>query len=834
MRQFLGSRIYQISFVSASLLFVFWLGVSMWVDAFEQRRQARSVQHNSELEVQLIALAEAIAAERRLAYTLFSAEENSRAAIGRLQTLADNVQQLAQQFDAGQESHQSHAQSTTRHDNMMSDGQAMTHQPTAMQAAEIHDAGHRAKGHHHAVTLPTSPSNVGDIIQYLEIETQTLYQQIDLPRNQRDPGLGMSAFHVYSSAIDAVNDLRRVLYAEIGSGKQEFFVHSKLTDTIWNLRESVKQIASLIEAITEMTDTSAAMAQTRHHADMLMELNIRVDLAWTELLKISTVAGARALETLSASSTAWYSEQFKSLSFGLAASSRFNEVSLAELRQWLVVSDQMRTLVNQIQEDSNAHSLGSFKKVENSASINLALVSVMVAATLAMAIASVRYFRRVQKQANIDDLTGLDNRRMFYTNLKAQLTARSSTDSALWLLMIDLDRFKYVNDTMGHAAGDNLLQEIALRIGQVNQGCRSFARLGGDEFAILFADCSSDHVHAVAESIRDKLKSPFSIGGAVVTIGSSIGIAHYPEDGDTPDALIKAADLAMYCAKRSGTNVILEYNKELDQSMLHTATLLNELQLAVQEDQFLLHYQPQFNLGLSKVVSVEALIRWNHPVRGLVPPNDFIPVAEQNGLLPIIGDWVLNEACRQAAYWLHNKNLRLRIAVNISSDHFFQADFVQKTLDTLEKHNLPPQLLELEVTEGVAVNDISQVVESLARLRESSIHVALDDFGTGYSSLSYLQELPLDTLKIDKSFIQKMCMGNEQHDSITEAIVAMGQSLNLETVAEGVETENQLSVVSDLRISIVQGYYYSKPVCAEELEDVITTINSGNGLQKAA
>lgn len=805
----------------------------MWVDAFEQRRNARSVQQNSEVEIQLIALAEAIAAERRHAYTLFSATKNTEEDISRLYALADNKQQIAQRLDTEQ-SHRSHGHSTEGHESMMAGEHVMTPDATDMKTADLHDSGHSSTGHNHAIQLPSSFSNTGDIIQYLETNTRSLYKQVELPRSQRDPGLGMSAFHVYSTAIDAVNDLRRVLYSEISSGKQEFFVHSKLTDTIWNLRESVKQIASLIEAITEMTDSTAAMAQTRHHADMLMELNIRVDLAWTELLKISTVAGGRALETLSATSTAWYSEQFKSLSFGLAASSRFNEVSLTELDRWLVVSDQLENIVNQIQNDSNALSLSSFKNVEDRASLNLALVSVMVVATLAMAIASVRYFRRVQKQAHIDELTGLDNRRMFYTNLKSYMAGRSPADSTLWLLMIDLDRFKYVNDTMGHAAGDKLLQEIAVRIEQVCQGCLSFARLGGDEFAILFADHRSEHVHSVAESIRDKLKAPFNIGGSIVTIGSSIGIAHYPDDGDTPDDLIKAADLAMYCAKRSGTNEILAYKEELDQSMLYTATLVNELQVAVQEDQFILYYQPQFNLALNKVVSVEALIRWNHPVRGLVSPDEFIPVAEQNGLLPIIGDWVLNEACRQAAHWLYEKDLRLRIAVNISSDHFFQANFVQKALDTLEKHKLPPQLLELEVTEGVAVNDISQVVQSLARLRESSIHVALDDFGTGYSSLSYLQELPLDTLKIDKSFIQKMCLGNAQHDSITEAIVAMGQSLNLETVAEGVETENQLSVVSDLSISVVQGYYYSKPVSEDELEDVVIAINNGNDLQKAA
>lgn len=217
-----------------------------------------------------------------------------------------------------------------------------------------------------------------------------------------------------------------------------------------------------------------------------------------------------------------------------------------------------------------------------------------------------------------------------------------------------------------------------------------------------------------------------------------------------------------------------------------------------------------------------------------MPPDDFIPVAENNGLLPVIGDWVLNEACRQAAAWRRESGISLRVAVNISADHFFEPDFVETILDCLERHQLPPQFLELEVTESVAVNDMALVVQSLASLREASIHVALDDFGTGYSSLSYLQDLPLDTLKIDKSFIQKMLCGNLQHDSITAAIIALGQSLDLQTVAEGVETADQLSAVSDMQISVVQGYYYSKPVAAEELARVVSEINAEVEGRKAA
>jgi len=453
---------------------------------------------------------------------------------------------------------------------------------------------------------------------------------------------------------------------------------------------------------------------------------------------------------------------------------------------------------------------------------------------IGMAIASLLFFRRVDRQAHQDELTGLDNRRMFSVNLNKYIATAKSKNSDIGMLMIDLDHFKYTNDTMGHAAGDTLLKKVAERIIEAATDSQCIARLGGDEFAVLFPGSSIEQIKQAAATIRKQLIKPFAIDGATINIGSSIGIALYPRDADSHDSLIHAADLAMYCAKKSGTNQIVEYDNEIEQSMAGSARTVTELKSAIPLEQFELYYQPQFNLALNQVVSAEALIRWNHPERGFISPFDFIPLAEENGLMPAIGNWVINEACRQAAIWLHEDKMPLRVAVNISADHFFQPDFVESIMKTLEKHKLPPQYLELEVTESVAVNDMDMVVNSLKKLRESSIQVALDDFGTGYSSLSYLQDLPLDTLKIDKTFIQKMLLGNVQHDSITETIVSLGKSLSLETVAEGVETEDQLAAVSDMRISVVQGYYYSKPVAADEMLSVVQQINDANEIDKAA
>jgi len=700
------------------------------------------------------------------------------------------------------------------------------------QSAAEHPAGHE-----HDVWHSTHQSgDIGQLLQALDSHNEQLFSELEQPLSLRDPGLGMAVFHHNSTIIEVLNDQRRKLYIAPSNSRREFYVHSRLKDVTWDFREAVSQISSLLQGLVAMAGSAEGkgLHGIRHHADMMTELNVRVDLAWNQLLKLGSASNDAVLEAQASETGTWYIENFRARSSGLAAASRYDGVSHAQLLQWSMVSDHLLERADNILANSNSLTLASVSAVKQRATLKLLVVSLLVLLSLGITLASIVFFRRVDKQAHRDELTGLDNRRSFCLDLNALIASTRQTDTSLGLLMIDLDRFKYINDTMGHAAGDQLLKAVAKRIGESTTGSRSFARLGGDEFAMLFVGYDAERLHESARRVRAGLARPFSIDEAIVHIGSSIGVAQYPRDADSHDKLIKVADLAMYCAKMSGTNQIVFYEEELDQSMASTARLVSDLQAAIQEEQFELYYQPQFDLSQNKVVSVEALIRWNHPLRGFVPPDDFIPVAETNGLMPLIGNWVLNEACRQAAAWLHESNLPLRVAVNISADHFFQPDFVNAILDCLKKHRLPPQLLELEVTESVAVNDMDIVVQSLARLRESSIHVALDDFGTGYSSLSYLQDLPLDTLKIDKSFIQKMLCGNLQHDSITAAIVSLGQSLQLQTVAEGVETADQLTAVSDMQISVVQGYYYSKPVAASDLGRVVSEINAEVGARKAA
>lgn len=332
---------------------------------------------------------------------------------------------------------------------------------------------------------------------------------------------------------------------------------------------------------------------------MLTELNVRVDLAWNALRKLSSTSGHASLEAQAESTASWYTENFRSLSSSLAAASCYNGVPIGDLHEWSKASDELLERADRILDDTTSISIATVGDVKRRAAWNLLVVSILVLLAVAIALASFVFFRRVERQAHKDELTGLDNRRMFCLDLDTQMAASRQSGASLGLLMIDLDRFKYINDTMGHAAGDQLLRAVARRIGEAAADCESFARLGGDEFAMLFVGKDVESLRACAEVIRAEVMRPFNIDEAVVHIGSSIGIAEFPRDADTHARLIEVADLAMYCAKKSGTNQIVAYEKELDQSMVSTARLVSDLQVAIQEEQFELYYQPQFDLAMN-------------------------------------------------------------------------------------------------------------------------------------------------------------------------------------------------------------------------------------------
>lgn len=432
----------------------------------------------------------------------------------------------------------------------------------------------------------------------------------------------------------------------------------------------------------------------------------------------------------------------------------------------------------------------------------------------------------LRHQAFHDRLTTLPNRHYFELELAAAISEAQENGSIVTVLFIDLDGFKNVNDTLGHAVGDLLLSVISERLSGCIHCSDVLARMGGDEFAVIVrGEDKMDTAFLIAQRLLASLSSPFSLVGERVSVGASIGVSSYPENGLTGDDILRCADTAMYQAKHTGKGQILCYDETLANDARDRNKLEVELRHAIENGQFKLLYQPQVRCTDNRVVGVEALIRWEHPTRGVVSPADFIPLAETIGLINSIGAWVIDEAVRQLAVWQETSLVDLRVSINIAPPQFLHADFADQVLNALRMHNVPPSLLELEVTEGVVMNDVAWVVQHLYQLREAGVRVAIDDFGTGYSSLSYLQDLPLDVLKIDRSFVTRMA-SETGGQSLVKTIQLLATGLGLETVAEGVESVEQKDAVSELGCDLIQGFLYSRPVAADQIPDVVCDIQS--------
>ena len=451
---------------------------------------------------------------------------------------------------------------------------------------------------------------------------------------------------------------------------------------------------------------------------------------------------------------------------------------------------------------------------------------------------------KIRRLANFDSLTGLANRPHFLEHLD-HLVARARRESYhLATLFIDLDRFKRVNDTMGHAAGDALLREVALRLDHCVRQSDSVgrdsgfsdaldgrsadavaehavARLGGDEFIVaLVAFKRPLDAAMVARRILIELARPFEIEGTRIVVTASVGIALYPTDGATADTLIKNADVAMYRAKEIGKNTFQFFAEEMNRSASAKMTLESELRIALESDQFVLHYQPKVAADSGIIVGVEALIRWNHPQRGLIAPDRFIPLAEEAGLISAIGDWVLDHGCRQLRLWRDAGLPPISLAINLAGASFRESDLVARVEHALQIHDLAPGLLQLEATESMMMSDVEHAMVTLNNLRRIGVKLSIDDFGTGYSSLSYLRRFPIDQLKVDRSFVVEM---TESADAaaIVAAIVSLGRNLALEVVAEGVETCEQADRLRELGCHVLQGYYFSRPVPAQNIPSLL-------------
>lgn len=431
-----------------------------------------------------------------------------------------------------------------------------------------------------------------------------------------------------------------------------------------------------------------------------------------------------------------------------------------------------------------------------------------------------RFETQLEFMANHDSLTGLPNRSLFYDRLVQAMTQAERHGHLTAMLFLDLDRFKFVNDTFGHPLGDGLLRAVAARLSASVRAYDTVARLGGDEFIIILTEVVAvPDVTRFAQKILAAFQAPFVIETHELFITPSIGITLYPVDHGDADGLIKNADIAMYRAKENGKNNFQFYTRDMNVKALERLTLENSLRKALERGEFRIHYQPQVSLKTGRVVCVEALLRWHHPVMGLVPPSDFIPLAEEVSLIVPIGEWVLQEACRQAVVW-ESLGINIRTAVNLSPRQVRQSDFPQTVARILEETALSAEALELEITEGSLMHNTEAAVKMLSELKALGLGLSMDDFGTGYSSLSYLKRFPIDKLKIDRSFIQDI--ENDADDAaITRAIIAMGHSLKVTVIAEGVETDQQLEFLRKHRCDGIQGYLFSKPLPAQEITELL-------------
>jgi diguanylate cyclase (GGDEF)-like protein len=429
--------------------------------------------------------------------------------------------------------------------------------------------------------------------------------------------------------------------------------------------------------------------------------------------------------------------------------------------------------------------------------------------------------QRLAYMAYHDSLTGLPNRVTFNERLEMDLARAKRRNEVLAVVLLDLDLFKQVNDTLGHAAGDRLLVAVAERLQGAVRETDTVARMSGDEFCIILPDQRDENVAIEAATrIRRALSAPFLLEGQEAKVTASLGISLFPSNGETPEVLVKNADIAMFRAKAKGRDAMEVFSAEMSALVEKRARIEKGLRRAIEANEFLVYYQPEIDLRTGKFVGAEALVRWRSPDRGLLMPMTFIPVAEETGLIIPMSEWVIRTACAQAKAWQGQEALPFRIAANVSARLFHHYDLAKVVLEILGETGLDPGSLELEITESVAMSNLESSLRTLWKLHDSSIRIAMDDFGTGYSSLASLKKFPIHLLKIDRAFIKEMDR-NSEDETIVKAIIAMAHALEIEVIAEGVERVEQMEMLKSFGCSLAQGFLFSKPLPAAEFGELL-------------
>ncbi len=431
--------------------------------------------------------------------------------------------------------------------------------------------------------------------------------------------------------------------------------------------------------------------------------------------------------------------------------------------------------------------------------------------------------KRMKSLTDYDQLTGLFNRKK-YSQMVERFIKDIDQYKQISLMLIDLDDFKYVNDTLGHPVGDQLLIQVANRLKRLSLPEHYLFRLGGDEFAVLFTTSNSlEEINYNAKKIISGIRESIHVGSHQLNTTASIGISIYPDHANDAKALLKNADLAMYRAKNKGKNHYFIYSKDILLETIQRIEIQKALRTAIEKNEFILYYQPQIDSEHRRVVGVEALIRWHHPIKGFISPKDFIPIAEESGFILEIGEWVIRNACEQFRSW-NKQGLKIPISVNLSAKQFRQENLVGMIQEILKETNMDPTYLSLEITESISMEDVQFTILILRELQSSGIKIAIDDFGTGYSSLSYLQQLPINCLKIDQSFIHEIESSNNKI-TLVKSIIDLAENLKFSVIAEGVEKMEQIKILEDLGCHQIQGFVYSPPVEAHEVFQFVKKVN---------
>jgi diguanylate cyclase (GGDEF)-like protein len=780
------SSLVLISFTAVAL--ILWLSVSFWYTAYEQRLDAAQLLQSIETEDLLFESSRTLSRQRSLVHLILSRVEKAQD--------TDLAELSALQVE-----------SRVRF-NIIRKKLDFAITDTALNDRFTFVNSEISKIYNDVIGLVNKLSSKDDWI----------IEQASLPLSQRDTGVKEHTFNQFSSLIDSTQLLRWGTHFVPRHSVLDINHLQALRVANWLFSDAIAREASLMSSFL-----ATKVSLIRNERMEIEAIHSETLATWRALQQYTTKRGAiPALITAIADIETQYFNEFIKFRDVIINHDNLVGQNSMTLGHWLSVEDKTTDLVDQLDLLNSEQIRAVAVVVETKALRNLLIDSAIVLICLLIGVAVIGVLRKIRHLATHDDLTGLPNRICFEGILDTEI--EHSQKKPVAVLFVDLDGFKHVNDTLGHDIGDKLLGRVSLRMAQSVANRGLVARHGGDEFSVIVAGYTNkDDVLDIANQLVKAVAPEFKIDGFSVRIGASIGLSFYPDDASSADELKRNADFAMYYAKSQGRNCVRSYDQDIASEYQQRLQLKDDLKYAIDDHQFELYYQPQVSINAQEVVGLEALIRWHHPIKGFISPENFISIAEESGQIQQIGDWVLDEACRQMALWHNNGLAKMQIAVNVSAMQFMRPGFVDYVKKICKRHSLNPSTLELEITESVLVSDVQQVIDTCHRLQELNIKVAIDDFGTGYSSLSYLQDLPVDTLKIDRAFVSGL--DDITSKSVAKTIVTLAQACGLQTVAEGVETADQANMIAELGCDYIQGYFYSKPVPASELIQRVATIN---------